>query len=175
MEKLYDSLYNSPLSHHLNIPIRQFEASREFPAFYYYTESIGILLSNIGIIHSQLVRIMSKIPGIAINHFTLSCLIDEIKATNDIEGVRSTRKEIKIAIDQQNNIESQDTVRLWGIVNKYLKLKIRTISTFHPVGNYVNFMMILHLKKFVVIPRRMYQTESFSGKIMLMYFLIKEK
>lgn len=122
-KKLYDSLYNSPLSHHLNIPIRQFEASREFPAFYYYTESIGILLSNIGIIHSQLVRIMSKIPGIAINHFTLSCLIDEIKATNDIEGVRSTRKEIKIAIDQQNNIESQDTVRLWGIVNKYLKLK----------------------------------------------------
>ena len=41
---------------------------------------------------------------------------------NDIEGVHSTRKEINAAIDDQQNTENKNTTRLWGIVNKYLKL-----------------------------------------------------
>nr|DAK55191.1 MAG TPA: Fic family protein [Caudoviricetes sp.] len=121
--KLYRSLFYSPLACHLNIFIKQYQSSKDFPAFYYYTENIATLLSNIIDAQSQLMILITEIPGVAINHFSLNCLIDEIKATNDIEGVRSTKKEIKIAIDQQSNINSQDTVRLWGIVNKYMKLK----------------------------------------------------
>ena len=35
---LYKALYRSPLSHHLNFYIQQINASRTFPAFYYYTD-----------------------------------------------------------------------------------------------------------------------------------------
>ena len=37
---------------------------------------------------------VGALPGIARTHYTNKCLIDEIILTNDIEGVRSTRKEL---------------------------------------------------------------------------------
>lgn len=35
-----------------------------------------------------------SIPTIALTQFTLKCLIDEIKLTNELEGISSTRHEI---------------------------------------------------------------------------------
>ena len=72
---------------------------------------------------AKLIAITDTLPNIALQHFTKSCLIEEIQSTNDIEGVHSTRKEINTAIDEQLNIENKNNTRLWGIVNKYLKLQ----------------------------------------------------
>lgn len=46
-----------------------------------------------------LVYYASKLPGEALLQFELKCLVEEIKMTNDIEGVASTRKEIEDAIE----------------------------------------------------------------------------
>ena len=52
--------------------------------------------------------------------FLKSCMIEEIQSTNEIEGVRSTRQEIREAIFAQGKYNPD--VRLWGIVNKYNKI-----------------------------------------------------
>lgn len=77
-------------------------------------------------IYQQIISLntlLRHIPPIAVKQFIKSSLAEEIQATNKIEGVRSTRKEIVQAPDEQNNITRTD-IFLWGVVNKYLKLLI---------------------------------------------------
>lgn len=52
------------------------------------------------------------------NYFTKKSLIDEVKQTNELEGVASTRKEIKEVLENKTN----ENNRLYGIVQKYLLL-----------------------------------------------------
>lgn len=104
---VYHSLFNAPTSRHINIEIKQYQASHGFPAFFYYTEEIVMLLTKMMEEQSKLVAITDALPKIALRHFTKSCLIEEIQSTNDIEGVHSTRKEINTAIDEQPNIKNK--------------------------------------------------------------------
>lgn len=65
-------------------------------------------------------KIIEKIPGAAIAQFLHTCLIEEIKSSNDIEGVHSTRKEILTALSAPE--QERSYLRLGGIVNKYVKI-----------------------------------------------------
>lgn len=120
---LYKALYRSPLSHHLNFYIQQINASRTFPAFYYYTDDMVQCLSLIMQNLRDLSTTTALLPGVAVHSFQRSCLIEEIMSSNEIEGVHSTRKEINAAIDEQNDIAASNKIRLWSTVNKYLKLQ----------------------------------------------------
>ena len=53
--------------------------------------------------------------------FELKCLVEEIKMTNDIEGVASTRKEIEDALEAVRS-HQEGKSRFMGIANKYLML-----------------------------------------------------
>ncbi|XJS11031.1 Fic family protein [Aerococcaceae bacterium WGS1372] len=74
---------------------------------------------------------IDKLPGTAKNYLLINQLINEIQSTNDIEGVKSTRKEISDAIDAQ---ESTRNVRFKQTINMYFemlnseKLEILTLS-----------------------------------------------
>ena len=61
----------------------------------------------------------THLPNIAINSYIIKSLKDEIALTNEIEGVRSTRKEIEDAID---SIKNDKSARFKGLVDKYFKL-----------------------------------------------------
>ena len=115
-KKLYCELYHSPLSRHIDIPIRQFSAARSYPAFFYYTERIALFLSDMTAEVKRLMDITKQIPPIAISQFQRSCLVEEIQSSNDIEGVRSTRKEITAAIDELESLSGASKIRLWSIV-----------------------------------------------------------
>ena len=120
---LYEQLYQSPLTHKIGIELRHLNASRSFPCFYYYTEEIMQVTSAIMTELRTLTAITSALPLVAIESFRRVCLIEEIQSTNAIEGVRSTRKEINRAIDEQSDANAAKNVRLWSTVNKYLKLQ----------------------------------------------------
>ncbi|MBR5163899.1 MAG: Fic family protein [Schwartzia sp.] len=122
-KKQYDALYNSPLSRHIDIPIQQFSSKRAFPAFFYYTEPLASVLADMTAEIRNLLDITKAIPPIAVSQFQRACLVEEIQSSNDIEGVRSTRKEIHTAIDEQANASGATKIRLWSIVNKYKKLE----------------------------------------------------
>lgn len=122
-KKLYSDLYHSPLSRHIDIPIRQLSANRGYPAFFYYTDKITSVLTDITAEIRNLLAILGYIPHLAVEQFQRACLVEEILSSNDIEGVHSTRKEINTAIDEQGNASGAANVRFWSIVNKYQKLE----------------------------------------------------
>jgi len=115
----YSLRFNSPTTKHLNFIVHEIDRREEFPLFYCYTEEITTLINNILTATLRLFKCIDTAPNAAIKQFLDSSLISEVKFSNDIEGVRSTRKEIQEALSQ---IEPQKYVRLWGIVNKYRKI-----------------------------------------------------
>lgn len=60
---------------------------------------------------------MKSVPPIALQQYAKKCLIDEIKMTNEIEGVNSTRKEINDIL--KDKTENKKGKRLYGLVKKY--------------------------------------------------------
>ena len=45
--------------------------------------------------HEDLLQALQAVPPLVLEQFILSSLVDEVRATSDIEGIHSTRKEIK--------------------------------------------------------------------------------
>ena len=72
----------------------------------------------------QLDKAVSKVrlllPVSALGQFTKKCLIDEIRLTNDIEGVYSTRKELAAVFEEMG--KTSEKKRFYGLVNKYSML-----------------------------------------------------
>lgn len=87
-------------------------------AFFIQTSKLYKKLVDIIRNDKQISLLVSKLPPIAIRQFTLRSLIDEIIITNSIEGVHSTRKEIKQTLE---NIDKNSS-RFKGMVKKYQML-----------------------------------------------------
>lgn len=115
-EAEYESRFNSPFTKHTTLTIKQFGRNTEYPIFYCYNEEIANYQDKIMSEFFSLYKIIQIIPGAGITQFLYTRLVEEIKSSNDIEGVHSTRKEIKAAL------ESTEKKRLSGIVNKYEKI-----------------------------------------------------
>lgn len=64
--------------------------------------------------------IEDELPDAALIQFSNKCLIDEIKLTNDIEGVYSTRKELSAVLYEVNSKAKKK--RFYGLLNKYQML-----------------------------------------------------
>ena len=65
-------------------------------------------------------RIQNELPNAALIQFANRCLIDEIKLTNDIEGVYSTRKELTAVLNEVSSKAKKK--RFYGLLNKYKML-----------------------------------------------------
>lgn len=119
-EKEYMKRFDAPFTKHFNFSIKQFNRKHSYPIFLCYTEDIVKILIKIYKHNCNLNEIVEKIPSIAYQQFIRQCLILEVQSTNAIEGIRSTRKEIELAME--NNLSSKEKIRLQGIVSKYMKL-----------------------------------------------------
>lgn len=119
----YETLFSFPFSRHIDIPIQPYGSTMPpAPAFFYYTDEIVQRMEEIGRGFGYLTDTLLSLPGAAIHQFTRNCFIEEIQSSNEIEGVRSTRKEISLAMDEQGTASPSERIRLWGVVNKYNKL-----------------------------------------------------
>lgn len=85
------------------------------PAFLVITNEILQKITEIYKKDKILFALSSNLPGIALTQYATKCLIDEIKMTNEIEGVHSTRKEINDILLGKTNSKK----RLYGLVKKY--------------------------------------------------------
>lgn len=119
-EKVYQERFHSPFSRHLPLAIKQYHRRQSHPAFFCYTEEIALSLEKIASEVMDCLDIIHQVPPAAISQFLHTSLVDEIKSTNDIEGVRSTRKEILTAFSVPES--EQSFYRLGSIVNKYIKI-----------------------------------------------------
>lgn len=116
----YQKRFNNLFAKHLDITIKEFNREKEFQLFYCHTEYIVTLQNKIMFDFLRLQKLFNLLPSAGIDQFLKSCMIEEIQSTNEIEGVRSTRQEIREAIFAQGKYNPD--VRLWGIVNKYNKI-----------------------------------------------------
>ena len=89
-------------------------------AFYCLCPDIHNISMKIMQLDKGVCSIREKLPASALVQFTDRCLIDEIKLTNDIEGVYSTRKELSSVLSEMN--KNGKKRRFYGLLNKYSML-----------------------------------------------------
>lgn len=92
----------------------------EHSAFYCLCPEIHNISLKIMQLDKSIANIRRSLPKEALVQFTKKCLIDEIKLTNDIEGVYSTRKELESVLNEIN--ENGKKKRFHGLLNKYSML-----------------------------------------------------
>lgn len=110
----YAQIFSDPDTIHLNFKIHN------NPAFIVPCGELYKKMLAIYKLKNDVCLLRSGLPGAAVEQFTRSCLIDEIVLTNDIEGVSSTRREIRDVLESD---KEKKKIRFRGLVNKYQKLQ----------------------------------------------------
>ncbi len=117
-KKEYELRYHAPFARHLGIMIKQYNNRLAYPAFFNYTEEIAFLLEKIYKSYENFLYVIHSVPPVVLHQFSLLCILDEVKSTNDIEGVHSTRKELRDILDGT----TPHSERMVSIVTKYSSL-----------------------------------------------------
>lgn len=114
----YKSLYEQRISAESTcvLPIK----IGEYNAFYCLCPEIHNISLRIMQLDKSVSDIRKDLPDVALVQFANKCLIDEIRLTNDIEGVYSTRKELAAVLNEVDNKAKKK--RFYGLLNKYKML-----------------------------------------------------
>lgn len=113
-EKIYKERFNSSLARKLGITIKPYKSPAEYEAFFCYHENITLELEKIYKKYSELQEIINRSEELVLKQYALISIVDEVQSTNDIEGVKSTRRELKNIIDEHSHKS-----RFSSVVNKY--------------------------------------------------------
>lgn len=117
-KKEYEALYKQRISSEAAyvLPIKIGNNN----AFYCLCPEIHDISLKIMQLDKKIANIKALLPEEALMQFTKKCLIDEIRLTNDIEGVYSTRKELSSVLKEMNKKGKKK--RFYGLINKYSML-----------------------------------------------------
>ena len=115
IEEIYRTRFQAESAYHFEIDIKQYGHQNAYPAFLCFTQEMFLLMERIYKSYEGFLYLVNSVPGVVLQQFSLLCIVDEVKSTNDIEGVRSTRREIKEIIDGGESKSS----RLVSVVQKY--------------------------------------------------------
>lgn len=114
---IYTERFKSPLTRHFDFQIQEYNHRNKYLAFFCYTEEFVSLMDEIYKKHEELLQALRAVPPLVLDQFILSSVVDEVRATSDIEGIHSTRKEIKDVVN--GTVQS---ARFSSIVAKYKSL-----------------------------------------------------
>lgn len=113
----YQARFNAPTTKHFNFEIKQVGRQKTFSAFLCYGEEIILLVEKIYKQQEKFLQIIPKVPDLLLKQFELLSVVDEVKATSDIEGVHSTRRELTEIISGDKHSE-----QFSSIIKKYSSL-----------------------------------------------------
>ncbi len=119
-QKLYETRFNGESTFHLPIDVAG------YPSFYVVNEE---MIEHLGKIYEYTLKLgetFKRLPKVALRQCINSNITDEIMVTNDIEGVRSTRSEIKEAMFPES-YPSMKSRRFSGLSQKYVKLSSKDL------------------------------------------------
>lgn len=97
--RTYEERYNAPSSKHIEIPIRQFNHNKSYPAFYSYNQELVLLLEKVYSSFAEFLNILSSLTPAVLNQYAMSCIVEEVHSTSDIEGIHSTQRELRELLD----------------------------------------------------------------------------
>ena len=121
LNEAYEHIFMAPYTRQLNFSIKQQGRNNIWQVFYCYTEEMLGLITSIFKHTLDLKLTKTRLTKIGLKSFAFSNMVEEIMATNMIEGVNSSRKDISLAMDKQKNKKSRD-IRFWYVVNKYKRI-----------------------------------------------------
>ena len=116
-ESIYAQRFDAPMTRHFEFSIRQYDRRNEYPAFLCYTEEFVLLSEKIYRKSEQLRWLLKSVPPLVLEQFLMLNMVEEVRATSDIEGVHSTRREIEDVVK-----ETAQSPRFSSIVGKYKML-----------------------------------------------------
>lgn len=116
----YEQRFHSYGALHFGITIRQYQRRTSHEAFLCYTTEIVQLLQSIYSLQTELQLLKQQLPEVVRDQYILQCITEEIKSTNDIEGVRSTKREIRAWLEKLPEFER--TPHLKSIIEKYITI-----------------------------------------------------
>lgn len=90
-----------------------------YNAFFHYDHVIFEKVINVETKNVKLNSIFESLPQIARNQYIRNTLVAEVKNTNELEGVFSSRKEI---FELTEDLKKRNSDKIGSIVNKYLLL-----------------------------------------------------
>ena len=114
-KRILDNRRCSESSIVLPIAIHEYNRRHTYTAFFMYHPELVNLLLSIEQKKHEFVNLAQRVPLVMLWHVMNGFLSSEIKASNDIEGVRSSRREIQDAI---HNIDNKK-LRFSSIITKY--------------------------------------------------------
>ncbi len=135
----YESVYQERFAKgvHLGIDINDNEA------FYLRTPEIFERIIQVLKQERTINTLAQSLPGIALKQYANRCLIDEIMLTNEIEGVRSTRRELGEIL---SGLKKQDKKnRFFGLVMEYKALQtggVLSLSTSEDVRHIYDLLFL---------------------------------
>lgn len=126
---------------HTGIFIHPFDNKKEIllpekvELFYLILQKTSLLKDQMSENSRRIDKLMNDLPAIAKDNIFYHLLINEIQATNDIEGVQSTRREIREAITAIIE-KSKEKVRFKSLVNQYMNFEKSTFSEIKKVEDF---------------------------------------
>ena len=91
-----------------------------YEIFYSQTRELALLKESVYTYSKKIELLLNELPAIAKQHLFLNTLINELQGTNEIEGVKSTRKELGDAVSNVLS-KNKNERRFTGLVKQYLK------------------------------------------------------
>ncbi|BEU86599.1 hypothetical protein TAMA11512_00630 [Selenomonas sp. TAMA-11512] len=119
-EEEYRQRSKGPMTRQLHIELQEYGRAEPYPAFYCYAEELVLLQEEIRRDLTELLGLIAHIPKAGIEQFLHTCMVQEILATNEIEGVHSTKREIRAAMETPP--AERLRMRMGGVVNKYARI-----------------------------------------------------
>ncbi|UUX35269.1 Fic family protein [Fundicoccus culcitae] len=139
-DDIYLERFHSPSSYITELTMYLFSTKtearitdKEFNIFFVTIADMLPLIEQIFINSKELVEIGDDLPVSAHSKIIMNLLISEIKSTNDIEGVKSTRKEINKAVMSDKKIRFSGIVNLYKAIIEGKIIKINTLNDFRAI------------------------------------------
>lgn len=105
-----------------NLPVSTNDKKKDNKAVYELfcvpIPEITMLINKIQKNSEEIISVIYDLPGIFRNSFFNKCLVNEIKTTNEIENIRTTREDINNALAKIDNKKSKN-IRLFSFVKQY--------------------------------------------------------
>ena len=114
-EAEYLKRYTASFTQHFNISIQEYNRRHAYPAFFVYTQEVVLLMEHIYKSYETLLYAINNVPAVVLRQFTLLSILEEVKSTNEIEGIHSTRKELRDIIDGT----APRSARFASVIHKY--------------------------------------------------------
>ena len=90
-----------------------------FELFYVNIPELTSVSNEVLINSSKISLLISKLPPFAVQYYFNKLIINEAQSNNEIEGIRSTKKELQEALMDVSNPQSKNNKRFKGLMKTY--------------------------------------------------------